>query len=258
VIDIVRLQAYLRQNAGRWFEAVPLPPFTLFFRPSDPLTYFNYAIPDEPVKGDLGRACDRLRDEFATRNRMPRFEFIYEFAPHLSDALSDCGFVETSRQQLMCCTPESARPAPDVPGLCFDTLRKEAGIEDARTFLFTQRCGFNPTHRDPVTIQEAETFLRSLDEGWAILACLDDRPVCTGTLSTPDDWITELSAVATVQPFRRHGIATALTAHAVQIAFRHGAQIVCLTAQDARAGRVYERVGLRPVATMLAFGEPEH
>ncbi|MBN1579103.1 MAG: GNAT family N-acetyltransferase [Anaerolineae bacterium] len=253
--DIVRLQAYLRQNAGRWFEAVPLPPFTLFIHPSDPLTYFNYAIPDIPINGDLGHVCDRLHAEFTTRNRKPRFEFIHEFAPHLGDALGGCGFVEISRQQLMCCTPDTARPAPDMPRLHVDTLNNKASIEDVQTFLLTQHCGFDPTHHSPVTIQEAETFLRSLDEGRAILAWLDDRPVCVGTLSTPYDGIAELSAVATVQPFRRRGIATALTAHAVQIAFQQGAQIVCLTAEDARAGRVYERVGFTPEATMLAYGD---
>jgi GNAT superfamily N-acetyltransferase len=257
MIDIVRLQAYLRQNAGRWFEALPSPPFTLFIHPSDPLLYFNYAIPDEPIQGDLGQLCEQLRAEFTTRNRTPRFEFIHEFAPHLGKGLSDCGFVQASCQLLMCCTPERARPAPDVPGLVLDSLNQDAGIEDAQTFLFTQRRGFDPTHRDPATIEEAKHFLHALDQGYAFLAWLDDRPVCAGTLSTPYDGIAELSAVATEQPFRRRGIATALTAYAVQIAFRQGVEIVCLTAEDARSGRVYERVGFAAVATMLAYEEPE-
>jgi len=261
--DPIRLQAYLRQNAGRWFDAVPLPPFTLFFHPTDPLIYFNYAIPDEPIavqaEGDLRRVCARLRArlraEFATRRRMSRFEFIHEFAPRLGDALRACGFVQTSRQQLLVCTPETCCPAPDVPHLIIDTLSKGAGIEETQAFLSTQRCGFDPTHCEPATVQEAKTFLNGLGDGVAILARLGDRPVCTGALSAPDDGITELSAVATLQPFRRRGIATALTAFAVQTAFRRGVHIVCLTAEDARAGRVYERVGFKPTATMLAYEE---
>jgi GNAT superfamily N-acetyltransferase len=258
---VMQLQAYLRHNAGRWFEAVPRPPFTLFFHPTDPLIHFNYAIPDEPVGGDLDRVAKQLRAEFTTRNRAPRFEFIHEFAPHLDQALRGCTFVQTSRQQLLICTPETGRPrytghpAPDVPHLAFDTLRRDAGIEDTQAFLSTQNCGFDPTHREPVTVRETERFLHGLGDGWAILARLDDRPVCAGVLSTPYEGITELSAVATRQPFRRRGIATALTAHAVQTAFKHGVHTVCLTAKDARAGRVYERVGFRAVATMLAFGE---
>jgi hypothetical protein len=31
--------------------------------------------------------------------------------------------------------------------------------------------------------------------------------------------------------------------------------IACLSAGDERAGRVYERVGFHPYATMLAYGE---
>ena len=255
--DSARLQSYLRQNAGRWYDTISLPPFTLFFHPTDPLTFFNYAVPDRPIEGDLGQVCRELRAEFATRNRRVRFEFIHEFAPFLGDALSGRGFAEVSRQQLMCCTAETVCPVPDVPGLCFDVLHKETSIEDARIFLFTQRCGFDPTHRTPVTIQEAKRFLGALDQGHGILARLDERPVCAGTLATPYDGITELSAITTLQPFRRRGIATALTAHAVQIAFGQGVQTICLTAEDAHAGRVYERVGFRPTATMLAYGEPE-
>ena len=101
-------------------------------------------------------------------------------------------------------------------------------------------------------------FLRSLGQGWAVLAQLDDQPACVGTLSAPYDGITELSAVATWQPFRRRGVATALTAYAAQFAFGQGIDVVCLTAEDSRAGRVYERVGFKPEATMLAYGEPEN
>jgi predicted GNAT family acetyltransferase len=37
------------------------------------------------------------------------------------------------------------------------------------------------------------------------------------------------------------------------VAFKQGAEVVCLTAADQRAGRLYERVGFRPYATMLAY-----
>ena len=40
---------------------------------------------------------------------------------------------------------------------------------------------------------------------------------------------------------------------AVQVTFDAGAEIAFLVAEDARAGRVYERVGFRPCATALAY-----
>jgi len=74
--------------------------------------------------------------------------------------------------------------------------------------------------------------------------------------------------MTTSQSFRCRGIAPALT-HTVQIAFRQGVQTICLTAKDTYAGRVYERVGYRPMrlsgggtqphtaATMRTYGKPE-
>ena len=51
------------------------------------------------------------------------------------------------------------------------------------------------------------------------------------------------------------GIATALAAHAVRSAFERGVEGVCLVAADARAGRVYGRIGFEACATMLAYVE---
>ncbi len=67
------------------------------------------------------------------------------------------------------------------------------------------------------------------------------------------DGVTEVAGLATLEPFRRRGIATGLTALAVQRAMEQGAKVVCLTAADERAGRVYEQVGFVGYATMLAY-----
>ncbi len=49
------------------YEALSIPPFTLFFHPSDPLPYFNYAIPDEPVSAGLAPALRAVREAFKKR-----------------------------------------------------------------------------------------------------------------------------------------------------------------------------------------------
>ena len=71
--------------------------------------------------------------------------------------------------------------------------------------------------------------------------------------TAPFDGITELVGIATGVPFRRRGIATCLTDLSLRWAFAHGVDIACLTAADRDAGRVYERTGFWPVATMLAY-----
>ena len=55
MVSTARLQNYLRYSARRQYEAVAVPPFTLFFHPTDALPYFNYAIPDLATGGALAR-----------------------------------------------------------------------------------------------------------------------------------------------------------------------------------------------------------
>jgi predicted acetyltransferase len=55
--------------------------------------------------------------------------------------------------------------------------------------------------------------------------------------------------------FRRRGVASVLTSEAVRTAFLQGVEVALLTAADKHAGHLYERVGFRPYATLLAYGD---
>jgi len=257
--SIARLQAYLRHSAQQQYETVSVPFFTLFFHPTDALPYFNYAIPDEPCSGDPGASLPVLRDEFAARGRHPRIEFIQEFAPQLASALRAAGFVEEARQQLMVCTAETYRPAPKVLGLTITELTNASAASEVQDYLTTQRRGFDIRSTPPPPPAsrggegDAEQFLRTIGGGRAFVAWLKGQPVGVGMYTAPFDGVTEVAGLATLEPFRRRGIATGLTALAVQRAMAQGAKVVCLTAADERAGRVYERVGFVGYATMLAY-----
>ena len=251
--SIARLQAYLRHSAQQRYETVSVPFFTLFFHPTDALTYFNYAIPDEPCSSGLGVSLSVLRDEFATRGRHPRIEFIQEFAPQLACGLRATGFVEEARQQLMVCTAETSRPAREVLGLRMTELTGPSGASEAQDYLTTQRRGFDVHSTEVATEGDAEQFLRMIGEGRAFVGWLKGQPVGVGMYTAPFDGVTEVAGLATLEPFRRRGIATGLTALAVQRAMEQGAEVVCLTAADERVGRVYERVGFVGYATMLAY-----
>jgi len=250
--SIARLQAYLRHSALQLYETVSVPPFTLFFHPTDALTFFNYAIPDEPPCDDLEAPLAALRSEFAARGLLPRFEFIEEYAPQLVPALRAAGFVEEARQALMVCTATTYSLAPDVPGLTLTELTGASTPDEVQTFLTCQRRGFDP-HDAGAPEAGAEHFLRTIGAGRAFVAWLEGQPVGAGVISTPFDRVAEVAGLATLEPFRRRGIATALTALAVRRALEQGVELVCLTAADERAGRVYERVGFVRHATMLAY-----
>jgi len=256
MLSIARLQTYLRYSARRQYEAVAVPPFTLFFHPTAALPYVNYAIPDEAAGADLRRPLARLRAEFNARGRQPRLEFIEAFAPDLAAALRAEGFVEEARLNLMICTLDTYRPAPWVPGLTVSALAgRLSPLADAQVFLATQRQGFDPGDTTSATVAQAEQFLQRLGDDRAFLARLDGQPVGAGTLVAAFDGLAEVAGIATLEPFRRRGVASVLTSEAVRTAFVQGVEVALLTAADEHAGRVYARIGFRPYATLLAYGD---
>ncbi len=258
MMSSTRLQAYLRHIARAQYAAIAVPPFTLFFHPHDPAPWANYAIPDEPAAGDVRPPLVLIRGGFAARGRRPRLEFVEGFAPDLAPALAAAGFVEEERMRLMLCTPETYRPVPVAPGLRVMSLTGDSTDDDLRAFLDTQRRVFEPTAVRPATDAAAAYVRRGLREGdRAFLARLDGAPVGTCAAAAPFDGLTELAGIATLEPYRRRGIASALTAAAVHVAFEQGVEAALLSAADERAGRVYERVGFRPSATMLAYADRE-
>jgi ribosomal protein S18 acetylase RimI-like enzyme len=266
-VSLADLQSYLRQVAAQQYETIALPGFTLYFHPSDDLVYFNYAIPDPSLAGpgkagDLHASLARMRAECAARRRRPRFEFIAECAPGLDAALGAAGFVEEARQSLMVCTPDRWAAAPPVQGLCIHELDAAAPLDELRAFLDVRQRGFDLEALGSAGEAEARQFARTLGQGRVFVARTEQGlPVAAGMYSAPlaagpgRTRIAELAGLATLAPFRRRGIATALAAHAVRSAFERGVEGVCLVAADARAGRVYGRIGFEACATMLAYIE---
>lgn len=254
--QVVRLQAYLRHAAHQSYEAVPIPPFTAFFHPTDDLTFFNYAIPDQDTN-DVEAALENLRRAFRARGRRPRWEYLHEFAPGLAPVLRAAGFVEEASLHLMVCTSATLQAVADVPGLTLHELTAQSSPKDAYDFMLTQRQGFNPVYAEQPTDEEAQQFLASRSGGANFLARLHGEPASAGGYSAPHDGICEVVGIATRPQFRQLGIASALTAWATRTAFGRGVEIACLTAGDERAGRMYRHVGYQPYATTLFYVEPE-
>lgn len=250
------LQGYLRKAAAQTHDVAAVPPFVLFFNPNDALRFYNYGVPTEPV-GDISpETVMALRAEFARRERLLRFEFIEQYAPDLGAALAAAGLVEEGRNPLMVCTPESFRPAADIPGLEIRQLTPESPRSDLAAFISVQGRSFGEEERvDPTGAQVEDLRRRSGQGSCYFLGLLDGQPVATGAYTAPLDGFTELVGIATLAEYRRRGIASALTAAMTQDAFRAGVRVAFLGAADERAGRVYEQVGFQPYATALAYCE---
>jgi predicted GNAT family acetyltransferase len=144
------------------------------------------------------------------------------------------------------------QPAPETPSLSVATLDDGASLAAIRQHMDTNGRGFAPD-APATTDAAAEEFRRALTASRAFTAYLDGRAAGAGMFTAPLGGITELAGIATLEQFRGRGVATALSAHATRTAFDQGVEVVFLSAADARAGRVYQRVGFQPFATMLAY-----
>ena len=249
----------MRAVALRQYEAVSVPPFALFFHATDPLPFFNYAIPDAAAAppGDLAAPLARLRAEFAARHRVPRLEFVEACAPALSQALEENGFILENRAQLMVCPRGGERAAPAVAGLDVEALDARTPFEEFAFLLVVQRLAFGIPSLKRVTREDALSLRDSLGDGFALLGRIRGRPVATAMIQPGGDGLSELVGVATLEEFRRRGIGGALSFEAVRRAFGRGDALVFLSAGDARAGRVYEAAGFSAAGHSLFYRVPE-
>lgn len=250
---IERLQDSMRHAARERYASVPIPPFTAFFHPFDALVYLNYAIPDGPVTGDTREALRRLRTEFETRKRTPRFEYIDALAPALAGMLRAAGYRQEAEARLMVCTRDSYTPLRAPDGLTFSVLTSGSPREDIRAFCATTQQGFAPGTTPVISDEEVSKTLTDLKDGRAFLARMDGKPVAGGLFSSPHQGTSELAGVATLQEWRGKGIGAALVSRAAEEAFARGVEVLFLSTISEEAGRLYERAGFRFLTRMLFY-----
>lgn len=255
---IERLQAYMRRSAAGRYEALPVPPFTVFLHRTDPLVYFNYAIPDGPLAQDVGEPLRRLREVFVQRRRVPRFEYVSELCPSLAEALQDAGFRLEAEARMMVCPRERFTPVVPPAGLSLSVLSSHSPREEVRAYCNAVRHGFAP--REPYTASEEEVsqLLTELGQCRAVLGRVEGQPAAVGMYTVPSEGIAELGGVATLERFRKRGLGTALTSEVAREAFSQGVDTLFLSTITEEAGRIYERVGFQFVTRMLFFVNASH
>ncbi len=253
LVHISRLQAYLRHMAGSMYSVAHVPGFSMFFHPTDDMTHVNYAIPDADWQEHAAKSLAPLRREFESRARRPRFEFMEEYAPGLPEALGNGGYAEEYRGPAMLCLPHTLTPAPVAPGLAIDIVGCRASDDALVELARTQREGFGAGEPWDPNESDMAVLRAFMVTGRGFVGRLDGRAVAGAQLTPPHDSLAELAGIATLKPYRRRGIATALTSAATAHAFECGLDGVLLSAGDERSARVYANVGYRRVATMLAY-----
>lgn len=253
MVAATQLQRFLRHNAHLQYPALSVPPFTLFLHPSDRGPDANMALPDAPVGPAAGAGLEVLIAAFRSRGRQPRVEYVEAFAPELASLLRGAGFVERSRMPILACALSTYRDPPAVPGLEIAILTDRSPVAEVRAAYWVNAHGFEPgTAVEPDEAVIAR-FRSDLAVARAALAWLNGSPVASALCLPSYEGLAELVGIVTLPPYRRRGIGAALTAAATKFAFGEGIDAVFLCAADARAGRVYARIGFMPVGWLLAY-----
>lgn len=233
-----------------------IPPFQLSFHPTDPLIYFNYAMPltsFPPTSSPLTAASlQQLREAFGSRKRVLRFEFLETLWPDLATQLEAAGMAFESRMPLMLCGPGDLCPPRAVDAVLepIDEHSPDASLEQ---FLAVRRASFSDSPSPPRPGEREETRADFRTGKYRSLAArVDGRLVAIASLTVAND---ELVGVATLPAYRGRGLAAALCAALLQNHFARGAAHAWLTAADAPARRLYERLGFRTAGSALSYVE---
>jgi ribosomal protein S18 acetylase RimI-like enzyme len=257
----IELSRLCEQNANAFAAqsrmVIDCGPFRALLDPTTDLIWLNYAVPVGAIDDAQATAAALadVRRAFAQHQRRPRFEFNALPWPTLPRQLESAGFQIQERHPLMVCTPPSFRrfAAPSI------AVRWLGGDEPA-AMLATTMALQSESFGGPVELppaEEVEHFRAALRAGTLCyaLATLDGVPAGAGS-TAPIDGVAEVAGVATRPALRRRGVAATLTSFLADQLFAAGGRLAWLSAGDAAARAVYERVGFAVVDTRLNYIEP--
>lgn len=153
---------------------------------------------------------------------------------------------------------DETRTTPAVPGLMIEKSRDVAAIHGVVNQAFIGHYGFTPTGlEDWVAVDES---MPGFDPELRYLATVDGKPVAVMLLSrrAETEGAMYVGVLATLEQFRRRGIASALLAHAFDIAGREGLRQLSLhvDSENAHAApAVYRRAGLEVRTAFWAYAQ---
>jgi len=257
----VELSRLCEQNANavsaQSRTTIDCGPFRALLDLSTDMIWINYAVPMSAID-DAQAATAALAElcrAFAQHQRRPRFEFNALPWPALPNLLESAGFQLQERHPLMVCTTHSFRRFA-APGVA---VRWLVAAEPAATLAATmalQSESFGGSAELPPAdqVERLRDQLRAGTLCYA-LATLDGVPAGAGS-TAPIDGVAEVGGVATSPALRRRGVAATLTSFLADQLFAAGGTLAWLSAGDAGAQAVYERVGFAVVDTRLNYIEP--
>lgn len=234
-------------NLSRRPNPVEVGPFVIGVDPSTDSRHVNYATP-QPDAVITAADVTALVAAFRQLDRVPRLEYVTSCAPDLEAHLLAAGFTVEGRYEYLACSPTSLRPAalPDGYELVQPTTDEEfAGTIAAQNESFGG--GFTATPADVARVRRTQ----GLGGVLVGVRAADGTYVGGGQAAAPGAGASEVAGIAVREPYRRRGIAAALTSAITGQVFANGVDVAWLEAGGEDSWRVYERVGYRPTGQRL-------
>jgi ribosomal protein S18 acetylase RimI-like enzyme len=247
-----RIQSYLRKAVSLPRDTEQIGPFLASFSRHSTNPFLNYAIPDDGAIPSL-TDVKALIAIYQRRGLKPRLEYITTVAPAVESALSAAGFTVEGRLPLMICTPGSEQLLTVPPDI-------ELIVPVSDADLLATVTAQNEAYGDSTpTPEEGQRLGNSLAAGGiAVLArvAATGETAGAGVCSIPENQTTEIAGIGVRVPFRRRGIAGALTTRLVQEAFNAGVTLAFLMAAHEEEERIYTRAGFSKISEILHISLP--
>ena len=242
-----RIQQSVVVNLSRRPAPVEVGPFVIGLDPTTTSPYVNYATP-RPGAAVTAADVTALVAAFHAADRKPRLEYVTSCAPDLEALLTAAGFTVEARHTYLVCVP-SMLASPTVP----DHLSlREPGTDSQRAALISaqnEAFGGSPV----ASAADVARLRRQQDAGGVVVTAVTEDGGCAGGggAAAPVGAVSEVAGIAVRAPYRRRGLASAITADVTRRLFDAGAEVAWLEAGGEDSWRVYQRVGYRPAGQRL-------
>ncbi|MBB5113582.1 GNAT family N-acetyltransferase [Micromonospora echinospora] len=243
----VRIQQSVVANLSHRPAPVEVGPFVIGLDPTTTSPHINYAAP-RPGTTATEADVTALVAAFRAAGRRPRLEYVTRCAPGLEALLTAVGFAVEARHTYLLCVPGTLAAAPTPARLDLrepDTDPQRAALISAQNEAF----GGEPAASDA----DVARLRRQQDAGGVAVMAVTGDGTCAGGggAAQPVDAVSEVAGIAVRPPYRRRGLASAITADITRRLFTTGAEVAWLEASGEDSWRVYERVGYRPAGERL-------
>jgi GNAT superfamily N-acetyltransferase len=240
----VAIAAYLRRSITMGRDHERIGPFTASYSRSSRNPFLNYAIPDDgarPTAADVAA----LAAAYQGRGLDPRLEYLPNLAPAVEAALLAAGFAAEGRLVLMAPGDVRPRTLPDDIEVLAPTT--DADLRDVR--LVQHEAYEDPDPIDDATVARLRANLAG-GAGAVLARSNDGTPVGAGEYTEPIDGVSEITSIAVRAPWRRRGIATAISSRLLADVTAAGVTAPFLMA-NTEESRVYAGVGFKPIGEVL-------